>query len=320
MTDSRKMLGAPTLAMLPRVADSLSFLYMETVRVVQDDTGVCAQVERAGQTDRVYLPAAALSCILMGPGTSITQPAMATLARHNTTVLWTGAGGVRMYASSQSSALATTWLEKQTRAWADDTTRLAVAQRMFSLRFGEKVEETTTIAQLRGLEGARMKTLYRSLADRHGIRGFKRNYDPHNWEGQSPVNQALSAANTALYGVCHAAILGLGCSPALGFVHQRKQHAFVYDIADLYKAKHTVPLAFALWKSSNPEGEARRRLREDFRAYRLLPQIVQDLQWLFDPEHTEQREMTNPKLVSLWDPDLGDVAAGVNYADTDPDW
>jgi CRISPR-associated protein Cas1 len=320
VSDPRKLLGAPALAMLPRVADSLSFLYLETVRVVQGDTGVCAQVDRAGRTDRVYLPVAALSCVLMGPGTSITQPAMATLARHNTTVLWTGAGGVRMYASGQSSALTTAWLEKQARAWADDTTRLAVARRMFTLRFGEDVEETTTLAQLRGLEGARMKALYRSLADRHGIRGFKRNYDPHDWDTQSPVNQALSAANTALYGVCHAALLGLGCSPALGFVHSGKQHAFVYDIADLYKARHTIPLAFALHRTPNPEGQARRRLREDFRALRLLPQIITDLQWLLDPDHNPRTDIANPELVHLWDPDLGEVAAGINHADHEPDW
>lgn len=320
MTDPRKMLGAPALAMLPRVSDSLSFLYLETVRVVQDDTGVCAQVDRSGQIDRVYLPVASISCMIMGPGTSITQPAMATIARHNTTVVWAGAGGVRVYAAGHSSALATTWLEKQVRSWAEDTARLAVAQRMFGLRFGEEIEPDTSLAQLRGLEGARMKTLYRSLADRHGIRGFKRNYDPHNWETQSPVNQALSAANTALYGVCHAAIIGLGCSPALGFVHSGKQHAFVYDIADLYKAEHTVPLAFALKRSGNPEGEARRRLREDFRGLRLLPQIVRDLQWLLDPDSTGEKEMTNPDLVHLWDPDLGEVAAGVNYAELDSDW
>lgn len=320
MSDPRKMLGAPALAMLPRVADSLSFLYLETVRIVQDDTGVCAQVERAGRTDRVYLPVAALACVLMGPGTSITQPAMATLARHNTTVLWTGAGGVRMYSASQSSALTTAWLEKQARAWADDTTRLAVAQRMFSLRFGDTVEPAVNLAQLRGLEGARMKTLYRSLADRNGIRGFKRNYDPHNWEDQSPVNQALSAANTALYGICHAAILGLGCTPALGFVHSGKQHAFVYDIADLYKARHTIPLAFALHRSPNPERDARRRLREDFRAFRLLPQIINDLQWLLEPDNPNPPETVNPELVHLWDPDIGEVAAGVNHADNEPDW
>ncbi|WP_030144362.1 MULTISPECIES: type I-E CRISPR-associated endonuclease Cas1e [unclassified Glycomyces] len=314
------MLGAPALAMLPRVADSLSFLYLETVRIVQDDTGVCAQVERSGRIDRVYLPVAAIACVLMGPGTSITQPAMATLARHNTTVLFTGAGGIRMYAASQSSALSTGWLEKQARAWADDVTRLEVAQRMFSLRFGVAVEAETGLAQLRGLEGARMKSLYRSLADRHGIRGFRRNYDPHDWDAQSPVNQALSSANTALYGVCHAAIFGLGCSPALEFVHSGKQHAFVYDVADLYKAKHTVPLAFSLQRSPNPQREARRRLREEFRAFKLLPQIVKDLQWLLDPENADGPELVNPQLVHLWDPEVGEVAAGVNHADDEPDW
>jgi CRISPR-associated protein Cas1 len=132
--------------------------------------------------------------------------------------------------------------------------------------------------------------------------------------------QALSAANTALYGVCHAAILGLGCSPALGFIHSGKQHAFVYDIADLYKAKHTIPLAFALHRSPSPEREARQSLREAFRAFRLLPQIVNDLQWLLDPQGIAPPELANPQLVHLWDPDIGDVAAGVNHAGHEPDW
>lgn len=30
--DARRRLGRPTLAMLPRVADSLSFLYMEVIQ------------------------------------------------------------------------------------------------------------------------------------------------------------------------------------------------------------------------------------------------------------------------------------------------
>ncbi|TQL75389.1 CRISPR-associated Cas1 family protein [Stackebrandtia endophytica] len=320
MTDPRKKLGAPALAMLPRIGDSLSFLYLETVRVVQDDTGVCAQVERNGQIDRVYLPIASLSCLLLGTGTSITQPAMATLGRHNTTVVWAGAGAVRMYNAGLPSALTTTWLEKQARAWANDATRLTVAQAMFTLRFGEHVESDTAMNVLRGLEGQRMKTLYRTLADQHRIRGFKRNYDPHNWDEQSNVNQALSAANHALYGVCHAAILALGCSPALGFIHSGKQHSFVYDIGDLYKAKYTIPLAFSLHKSSNPEAEARRRLRDDFRIYRLLPQIVHDLQWLLAPSEVQKEELVNPELVHLWDPDVGEVSAGVNHGDIDPDW
>src|SRR5699024_5003376 len=34
-----------TLAMLPRVSDNLSFLYADIVKVVQTDTGVCAETE-----------------------------------------------------------------------------------------------------------------------------------------------------------------------------------------------------------------------------------------------------------------------------------
>lgn len=317
----RRRLSAPTVAMLPRVADSLSFLYLENVRVVQDDTGVCAQIEQAdGATSRVYLPVAAISCLLLGTGTSATQPAMATCARHNTTVLWTGAGAVRLYSGSHPADLTTTWLEHQVRAWADDDTRLAVAARMYAMRFGMPVPETTTLQQLRGLEGQRMKTLYRTLAERHGIRGFRRNYDPTNWDEQNPVNQALSAANTALYGTIHCAILALGCSPALGFVHSGKQQSFVYDVADLYKATHTIPLAFALHNNTNPEREARVRLRENFRLYRLMPKIVRDIQQLIDPATTETttpddiEEPDEVDLVHLWDPDLGPIDAGVNHA------
>lgn len=312
----RRLLTAPTVAMLPRVADSLSFLYLENVRVTQDDTGVCATVTDTDDvTQRVYLPVAAISCLLLGTGTSATQPAMATCARHNTTVLWTGAGGVRLYSGAQPSDLTTTWVEHQARAWADDDRRLAVAARMYEKRFGVPVPEGTSLQRLRGLEGQRMKSLYRSLADRHKIRGFRRNYDPVNWDQQNPVNQALSAANTALYGTVHSALLALGCSPALGFIHSGKQHSFVYDIADLYKADHTIPLAFSLYKSSQPDRDARIRLRQDFHLYRMLPRIVGDIQSLLDPRSAPDDEPpAEVELVHLWDPDQGPVEAGTNHA------
>jgi CRISPR-associated protein Cas1 len=116
-TNARRRLAAPTVAMLPRIADSLSFLYLDIVRIHQDDTGVCAEItsEKRG-TETVYLPTAALSCVLLGPGTSITSRALTTFARHGTTVLTTGSGGVRCYSAALPASLTTTWLEKQTRA------------------------------------------------------------------------------------------------------------------------------------------------------------------------------------------------------------
>lgn len=317
--DAQQRLAAPTLAMLPRVADSLSFLYLDMVRVVQDDTGVCAQIQvNDERTDTVYIPTAALSCLLLGPGVSITTRALATLARHNTSVVCTGSAAVRAYAGILPDSLTTHWLEQQVTAWADPAQRLDIAARMYRMRFNDEVPQGTTLAQLRGLEGQRMKALYRILAQQHGIGRFRRNYHPDQWHNQDPVNLALSAANTCLYGIVHAALLALGCSPALGFVHAGTQHAFVYDIADLYKAQTTLPVAFALHDSPNPEQDVRRKFREQLRLLRLLPRIVHDVQALLTPgaepddeDATEHREV---KMVHLWDPKVGVLPAGVNYA------
>ena len=317
MDKARARLAVPTLTMLPKVADSLSFLYLDIVRVVQDDTGVCAQIERTRGTDLVYLPTAALSCVLLGPGTSITSRALSTLARHGTTVICVGSGVVRAYAGILPDSLSTTWLERQARAWADDEQRLEVARRMYERRYGdEMVTEGMSLQQMRGLEGQRMKALYRHHAQLSKIGRFKRNYNPDSWDQQDPVNLALSAANTCLYGVVHAAILAMGCSPALGFIHTGAQHSFVYDIADLYKAELTIPLAFSLANETNPESEARRRLREKLRLFRLLPRIVGDIQQLLDPDRAETDDHGRPevRMVDLWDPRAGVLPAGTNYA------
>ncbi|MFJ8627888.1 type I-E CRISPR-associated endonuclease Cas1e [Kitasatospora sp. NPDC093550] len=302
--------------MLPRIADSLSFLYLDIVRIVQDDTGVCAEVTSPHRgTETVYLPTAALSCVLLGPGTSITARALTTFARHGTTVVIAGSGGVRCYAATVPESLSTTWLERQARAWADDTTRLAVATAMYEQRFGRgTVPAGSGLTRLRGLEGQRVKAHYRLLAQQHRIGRFRRNYDPNSWDTQDPVNLALSAANTCLYGIVHAAVLALGCSPALGFVHSGNQQAFVYDIADLYKAELTIPLAFSLHTSPQPEADARRGFRDGLRLFRLLPRIVTDIQRLLAPDQNITPPDPDEQLVDLWDPVSGPVPGGVNYA------
>jgi CRISPR-associated protein Cas1 len=302
--------------MLPRFADSLSFLYLDVVRVLQDDTGVLAEVtsDRRGR-ETVYLPTAALSCVLLGPGTSITARALATLARHGTTVVITGSGGVRCYAATQPDSLTTVWLERQARSWADDTRRLAVA--MYERRFGKNTVPTgTSLAQLRGMEGQRVKAHYRLLAQQYKIGRFRRAYDPAQWDTQDPVNLALSSANTCLYGIVHAAVLALGCSPALGYVHNGNQQAFVYDIADLYKAELTIPLAFSLNAAGNPEAEARRSFRDGLRLFRLLPRIIHDIQALLDPDGNREEPDPEEELVDVWDPVAGALPGGTNHAAT----
>ncbi len=174
---------------------------------------------------------------------------------------------------------------------------------MYTHRYGIP-EDGMSLAQLRGMEGQRVKALYRILAQKYGIKRFRRNYDPSAWDSQDPVNLALSAANSCMYGVVHAAILALGCSPALGFIHSGTQMAFVYDIADLFKMQVTVPLAFSLHASDNPELEARRALREQFRLLKLMPGIITAIQQMLDPSVTGEVIDRTSDITHLWDPQV----------------
>jgi CRISPR-associated protein Cas1 len=238
---------------------------------------------------------------------------MTTIARNGTTLVCVGQGGVRCYAGVLPDDQTTKWLEKQVRAWSNDADRLQVATRMYEMRFDTQVPEGTTLAQLRGFEGDRMKAFYRAYAEKSRTGKFRRSYNPANWDEQDPVNKALSAANICLYGVVHAAIIALGCSPALGFIHTGKQHSFVYDIADLYKTEVTIPLAFKMHASDDPERAVRRKLREEFRLYRLMPKVVGHIQELLDPKAKSNEDELETDLLSLWDPDAGALPAGVNY-------
>ena len=98
------------------------------------------------------------------------------------------------------------------------------------------------------------------------------------------MNRALSAANSCLYGLCHAAILSGGYSPGLGFIHTGKQLSFVYDVADLYKATMTIPIAFeeAARGSEDLEPRVRRACRNEFRNRKLVQQILPDIAAVLD--------------------------------------
>ncbi len=130
------------------------------------------------------------------------------------------------------------------------------------------------------------------------------------------VNQALSAANTSLYGVVHAVVVALGCSPGLGFVHTGHELAFVYDIADLYKAEITVPVAFevAAAESDDVEGEVRRAGRDRLYDGKLLERCVRDIRTLLSTDGDEPAaELPDAEMVLLWDESGDPVAGGSGY-------
>lgn len=57
-------------------------------------------------------------------------------------------------------------------------------------------------------------------------------------------------------------IVALGCSPASGFVHKGHERSSVYDIADLYKAEVTIPIAFKVAaESPDDDGDTQFRYK-----------------------------------------------------------
>jgi CRISPR-associated protein Cas1 len=312
-----KNLVRPTLALLPRIVDQLSFLYLDLVRVERDDNGVHAVIDHPERgLERVYLPTASIAAVLLGPGTSITQPAATQLLRDGASLLLTGSGAVRCYGAITHDDLTTRWLHAQATSWADPRQREDVARRLYTRRFHDPaLAAGKTITQLRGMEGQRVKAAYRRYAQLHGVR-FRREYRPDDFASGDPVNQALTSAHQALYGVVHATVLALGMSPALGFIHSGTQRAYVYDIADLYKLEIAVPLAFEVASAFNPEREVRLRFRENYRMLKLARRIVSDIQTTLDPQVPPLAdESDDVALVHLWDPALGALPAGLNYGD-----
>lgn len=279
---------------LPKLRDSISFLYLERGRLEQTHLGV----EHVDKHGRTLLPVAGLTTLLLGPGTTVTHAAVKTLVQAGCLLIWSGEEGVRCYAQGIGETNKAYKLMRQAELSSDPAKRLRVIERMYRARFQERLPPGLSLEQVRGFEGRRVRDAYAAAAARYGVVWQGRQYDRDTWDNSDPVNRALSAANACLNGVCHAAVLSAGYSPGLGFIHQGKQLAFVYDVADLYKTRLTVPVAFATAAENPPklETEVRRRCRTAFRNLQLLARILPHIEGILDIEN-------DPPLPDGFDPD-----------------
>lgn len=271
---------------LPKIRDSISYLYFEYGRIEQSKLGV----EFVNKIGRTIIPTSTLSTLLLGPGTTVTHAAVRSLTRTGCLVIWCGEQGVRCYAQGLGETHKAYRLQQQAELSVDPDLRMNVVDRMYRARFQEKLPARLSIEQVRGHEGRRVRNAYAAAAAKYGVSWYGRQYDRNAWDASDPINRALSAANACLNGVCHAAILSAGYSTALGFIHRGKQLSFVYDIADLYKIQLTVPIAFCTVAEVNSgqiearklETEVRKRCRNTFRNMKILSRVVPDIDRLLD--------------------------------------
>ena len=301
---------------LVRAQDRVSFVYVERCLVNRQDNAITIQDERG----TVHLPAATLGALLLGPGTNVSHQAMVLLAESGSTAVWVGERGVRYYAHGRGLSNSSRLLEAQAAAVSNQSSRLRVARDMYAMRFPEDDVSRATMQQLRGREGTRVKRLYRAHAERTGVTWTKRQYDMQGFDNATEINQALSAATTCLYGITHAVVVALGCSPGLGFVHTGHARSFVYDVADLYKAEVAIPVAFDVVARGADDipAETRRSVRDAVRDGRLLDRCARDIRRLLLPDSDEDGQDWN--VVQLWDGGNRSVSGGTAYADEDVPW
>lgn len=296
----------PDIQELPQITDRMTFLYLERCKINRQDSAISVLDEKG----IIHIPSGAISVLLLGPGTEITHRAIELIGDSGISICWIGEHGVRYYAGGRPLTHSSRLIVKQAELVSNQRKHLDIVKKMYSIRFPDEDVSGLTLQQLRGREGSRIRKVYRESSKKWGVPWNGREYDHNNFAASDPVNQALSAGHACLYGLAHAVICSIGCSPALGFVHIGHECSFVYDIADLYKAEITIPIAFeiASRETDDISGTVRRRVRDEMVRTRLLERMVKDIKYLLsDDEHTED------KVMYLWDDKNKTVDYGKQY-------
>lgn len=300
---------------LPKLRDSISYIYLEHAIVEQEDSSIVA----IRQDGRISVPISAVTCLMLGPGTSVTHSAIKTAAENGCMIVWCGENGLHFYSQGNGETRSADNVILQARLCMNEDSRLEVAKRMYIRRFGNIADPSYTLQQLRGMEGIRVREAYKIASKATGVPWSGRTYKEKEWDKQDTINMALSQSNSILYSICQAAIVSLGYSTALGFIHTGKQLSFVYDIADLYKATISIPAAFyaVKYKYDDLSSAVRRTCRNMIQKERLLKRIPEDIEWIFRVQNREQIEALSTG--NIWDPQ-GELPGGVNYQGDNDIW
>ena len=271
-------------------ADRHGLLWLEYGKLsVEDGTlrFVAAQSETLDAGDYA-IPYQAVSMILLGPGTSITQDVLRLCARHGTLIAAVGEGGVKSYTAPPLGQGRSDVARAHAERWADPKRRLDTARRLYAWRFG-RVLPHRDIETLRGIEGARIKESYKLAAQRFGITWHGRRYDRQNPNAADLPNQAINHAATFVEAAADIAVAAVGALPPLGFIHEDSSNAFTLDVADLYRIDITLPLAFSAVQAIQQkksdltiEREVRKRAARAFRQEKLIPRMIDRIKELFD--------------------------------------
>jgi CRISPR-associated protein Cas1 len=270
-------------------SDRHGLMWLERGRLAVEDGNVVFTTPGSPKLEpgAYDIPFQQVSCLLMGPGSVVSHDAMRLMARHGTGLLAVGSGGVRLYAESMPKGPDTSQLARhQAELWNDEDERIRIAREMYAIRLGRVLPQRDLNA-LRGIEGKRIKKVYKNLASEYGIDWQGRRYDKSNPDANDTINDAINHAATAMYAASGVAVASVGAIPQLGFIHEASGKAFTLDIADLMRSDVTLPIAFRAAKQTNQRGgdvesNTRRLAAQTMRDDDVIPEMIDHIKDLLD--------------------------------------
>lgn len=246
---------------------------LERARVHLDEGRVVYSAAADGDEGRALrswnVPSLNTSALLLGQGTSLTQPAVRRLQEDGVSVAFVGSNGTPFLMASQDyrpGDRLQAWIAR----WPSVEWRLRASKRLQAHRrravlacwgayrkeeagrfradprddceeFEERSEKATCVVQLMGVEGAFMKSLYKRAARAVGTTWVSR----ASGEGTDRANRFLDHGNYLAYGLASAVLWAYGIPTSLPVTHgATRAGGLVFDIPDAVKDAIVLPTAF----------------------------------------------------------------------------
>lgn len=290
----------PDLQALPQIKDRMTFLYLEHCTLGRQDGAITVTDERG----IVQIPAAAISVLLLGPGTRVTHRAMELMGDAGR---GSGLGGGARRALLRHGRALTARTKAAAEAGGTREQHAQAPGRCAEdvpapLPRGRRLPAHDAAATRPGGEPGPQRVSKDGAGDRRALE--RPAVSPGRLRLRGPGQPGAVRGPCLPLRPCARGDCRPGCAPGLGFVHVGQECSFVYDIADLYKAEVTSP---------SPSGRRQRR-RRTFRrwcagacgmpmvAQHILERMVHDIRWLLLPE---EEAGDQEEAIYLWDNRLG---------------
>jgi len=152
---------------LPRLRDSLSYLYIEHA-IIERNQSALRVLQETGKTN---VPIANLCVLLLGPGTTITHDAVALLASSGVSTVWVGEDGTHYYAQGVGETHRAGHLLRQAELVSDPQKRQEVVMRMYEMRFGHTLDPGLTMNKFGEWKGYEYELLMQKRAESMELNG-----------------------------------------------------------------------------------------------------------------------------------------------------